>query len=34
VATHHSPIHISLMDPNQYPCRPQPPSVLPLPAGL
>jgi hypothetical protein len=23
VATHHPPIHISLMDPNQYPCRPQ-----------
>jgi hypothetical protein len=23
VATHHSPIHISLKDPNQYHCRPQ-----------
>jgi hypothetical protein len=23
VATHHPPIHISLKDPNQYPCRPQ-----------
>jgi hypothetical protein len=23
VATHHLPIHISLKDPNQYPCRPQ-----------
>jgi hypothetical protein len=22
VATHHPPIHISLKDPNQYPCRP------------
>jgi hypothetical protein len=34
VATHHLPIHISLKDPNQYPCRPQFPISETHPRGI